>query len=435
MRIAYITAGAAGMYCGTCMHDNTLAAALIERGHEVSLTPTYTPMRTDEPSVAGERIFFGAINVYLQQKVGLFRHTPRFLDRLLDGRRLLSWVSRFAGSTDAHDLGAMTLAMLEGESGANRKELDKLVGWLEEILEPEVVHLSSTLFLGFAGEIRRCVGVPVVCSLQGEDIFFDGLPEPYLSQVLGEVRRRAADVDAFTAPCRYYAELMSDKYGVPRQRIHLARLGIHTDGFEAAPQRPADAPVTVGYLARVCPEKGLHQLVDAFHLLAPELPTLRLRVAGYCGERDRPYLEEQRRRLDARGLAERVDFVGEVDRQGKIDFLRSLDVLSVPTVYREPKGLFLLEALACGVPVVQPRHGGFPEWIENTGGGLLVDPGSPQALAAGLRRLAEGPEQRRELGRIGRAAVLERYDHHAMADEMLTVYDRVLAEPRRSAAG
>ncbi len=193
--------------------------------------------------------------------------------------------------------------------------------------------------------------------------------------------------------------------------------------------------MTVGYLARVCPEKGLHQLVDAFHLLAPELPTLRLRVAGYCGERDRPYLEEQRRRLDARGLAERVDFVGEVDRQGKIDFLRSLDVLSVPTVYREPKGLFLLEALACGVPVVQPRHGGFPEWIENTGGGLLVDPGSPQALAAGLRRLAEGPEQRRELGRTGRAAVLERYDHHAMADEMLTVYDRVLAEPRRSAAG
>src|SRR5262249_26334232 len=122
MRIAYITAGAAGMYCGSCMHDNTLAAALIAQGHDALLIPTYTPIRTDEADVSQKRVFFGGINVYLQQKLALFRHTPWVLDRLLDARRLLNWVSRFAVKTQAEDLGELTVSMLKGEHGNQRKE-------------------------------------------------------------------------------------------------------------------------------------------------------------------------------------------------------------------------------------------------------------------------------------------------------------------------
>ena len=155
MRIAYITAGAAGMYCGTCMHDNTLAAALQKQGHEVSLIPTYTPMRTDEKNVAGKRIFFGALNVYLQQKLALFRHTPWLLDRLFDSPRLLNFIGKLgASSTDAKMLGELTLSMLQGEKGHQAKELDKLAEFLADIVQPEVVHLSTTLFAGFARRIK-----------------------------------------------------------------------------------------------------------------------------------------------------------------------------------------------------------------------------------------------------------------------------------------
>src|SRR5207249_7617003 len=112
MRITYTTAGAAGMYCGSCMHDNTLAAALTRLGHDVLLVPTYTPIRTDEIDVSQKRVFFGGINVYLQQKLSLFRHTPWFLDRLLDAPRLLRWVSRFAVKTQAAELGELTISML-----------------------------------------------------------------------------------------------------------------------------------------------------------------------------------------------------------------------------------------------------------------------------------------------------------------------------------
>lgn len=432
MKIAYITAGAAGMYCGTCLHDNTLAAALMERGHEVSLTPTYTPTRTDEASVAGERIFFGAINVYLQHKMAFFRRTPRFLDRLLDNRRLLNWVSRFSSSTDAHELGAITYSMLQGEEGLQAKELEKLVDWLEDVLQPEIVHLSHSLFCGFARRIKERLGVPVVVSLSGEDLFFDELEEPWHSRVLEVLRERALDVDVFTTPTRYYADTMSREFGIPAERIRPARLGIKTGDFAAIPPRDDrnDDTVTLGCLARFCPEKGSQLLLDAFKLLASEPggERLRLRIAGYLGEKDRAFYEQQRQHIVDIGMASQVDFVGEVDRQGKIDFLSSLDIFTMPTIYREPKGLPVLEALAAGVPVVQPRHGSFPEIVEDTGGGLLVEPSSPQALAHGLRQLIDDPDHRRRLGAAGRKAVLQRYDEATMAEQNLALYREVLEE-------
>src|SRR5204863_1610557 len=131
MRIAYITAGAAGMYCGSCLHDNTLVATLQAQGHEAILIPTYTPIRTDETDVSQKRVFLGGINVYLQQKLALFRHTPWFFDRLLDSPRLLRWVSRFAVKTQAAELGELTVSMLQGEHGRQRKEFDKLLRWLQ----------------------------------------------------------------------------------------------------------------------------------------------------------------------------------------------------------------------------------------------------------------------------------------------------------------
>ncbi len=431
MKIAYITAGAAGMYCGTCLHDNTLATALMQRGHEVSLLPTYTPSRTDEENVSVDRVFFGAINVYLQQKLALFRHTPKLFDRLLDNQRLLGWVSRFSGSTDAADLGALTLSMIEGESGHQAKELDKLVSWLDEMIHPDIVHLSHTLFIGFAHRLREELKVPVVCSLQGEDLFFDDLQEPYFSRVLEALAERTGEVDAYTSPCHYYSELMAERFSVPRDRIHLVRLGVNPASFDLRPLEdplPAkDAPVTIGYLARFCPEKGVHLLLDAFHLLVQGGDqTSKLRIAGYLGEKDRAFYEEQRQKVERWGLEDRIDFVGEVDLEGKREFLKSLDLFSMPTVYREPKGLPVLEALMTGVPVVQPAHGAFPEWVEETGGGILVEPESAAALARGLASLTAEPAERLRLARAGARAARERFHEGTMAEETLALYRRVL---------
>jgi glycosyltransferase involved in cell wall biosynthesis len=426
MKITYVTAGAAGMYCGSCLHDNTLVAALTRQGHDALLVPTYTPITTDEPDVSTRRVFFGGINVFLQQKLGLFRHTPWFLDRLLDAPRLLRWVSRFAVRTRAEDLGDLTVSMLKGENGHQRKEIDKLVGWLADEVKPEVVNLTNALLSGMVHELKARLGVPILCSLQGDDIFLESLPEPYREQALTLIRDHCREIDGFLATSAYYADFMAGYFAIPRERIHVVLPGLNLQGHGGS--RPAEngRPFTVGYFARICPEKGFHVVAEAFRLLRqmPGTPPCRLRVSGWLGDNNRAYFEGVRKQLADAGLAGDCEHVESPDHAGKVRFLQSLDVLSVPTVYREPKGLYVLEALANGVPVVQPRHGSFPELIEATGGGLLVTPEDPADLARALRQLMGNPGHRAELGRKGQTAVFDRFHADRMAQETADVYSR-----------
>jgi glycosyltransferase involved in cell wall biosynthesis len=424
MKIAYITAGAAGMYCGSCMHDNTLVAELAAQGHDALLIPTYTPIRTDETDVSQRRIFFGGINVYLQQKLRLFRYTPWLLDRPLDAPRLLRWVSRFAVRTEAQSLGDLTVSMLKGEHGYQRKELAKLVHWLANQLRPEIVNLTNALLSGLVHELKRRLRVPVLCTLQGDDIYLEGLPEPYRSQCLELIRQHCREVDGFIATSVYYADFMADYFKIPRAHIHVVYPGLNLAGH-GGPRPVRDGkPPTIGYFARICPEKGLHTLAEAFHVLrqAQGGPRCRLHVSGWLGESNRAYLSGIQQRLKDTGLEKDFEHFEAPDHASKVRFLQSLDVLSVPTTYREPKGLYVLEALANGVPVVQPRHGAFPELIEATGGGLLVNPEDPEDLARCLRQLLENLSHRDELGRKGKEAVHRRFHAERMARETVEIY-------------
>lgn len=428
MKLAYVTAGAAGSFCGSCMHDNTLVTALIAQGHEALLIPTYTPIRTDEPDVSQPRIFFGGINVYLQQKLGLFRHTPWLMDRLLDAPGLLRWVSRFAVQIQADKLGELTLSMLKGEHGYQRKEVEKLAHWLATDLQPEIVNLTNMLLAGMVHEVKNRARVPVLCTLQGDDIFLEGLPEKYRRPALDMVREHCRQIDGFIATSAYYADFMAAYLNIPRERIHVVYPGLNLRQHGGSRPAANGTPFTIGYFARICPEKGLHILAEAFHILRklPGTPPCRLRVSGWLGANNRSYLEDIRRQIKERGLANDFEYVECPDLASKVRFLQSFDVLSVPTTYREPKGLYILEALANGVPVVQPRHGSFPELVEATGGGLLVNPDDPKDLARGLRRMMDDRPHREELARRGREKVHSYFHAERMAQETVAVYRKYL---------
>jgi glycosyltransferase involved in cell wall biosynthesis len=428
MKIAYITAGAAGMYCGSCMHDNTLVAALLAQGHDALLIPTYTPIRTDELDVSHKRIFFGGINVYLQQKLSLFRHTPWLLDRFLDFPELLRWVSRFAVKTQAEDLGALTISVLKGEHGHQRKEVAKLVHWLAREVRPHIVNLTNVLLSGMVHEIKRRLQVPVLGTLQGDDIYLEALPEKYRRPALDLIRDHCREMDGFIATSVYYADFMAGYLDIPRGRIHVVYPGLNLKGHGGPRAAANGPPYTIGYFARICPEKGLHVLAEAFRILrqTPGTPPCRLRVSGWLGENHRAYFDEIQGRVMHWGLGDSFEHRAAPDHDTKVRFLQELDVLSVPTTYREPKGLYVLEALANGVPVVQPRHGSFPELIEATGGGLLANPDDPEDLARNLRRLLDDASHREELGRKGKEAVHRRFTADAMARTTLAVYEKHL---------
>jgi glycosyltransferase involved in cell wall biosynthesis len=415
------------MYCGSCLHSNALAAALRAQGVDITLVPVYTPLRTDEPGQAIDRVAMGGVNVYLQQMSALFGHLPRRLAGVLDHPQLLRWLGRRSMALRPARLGPLTVSVLRGEEGRQRKELEKLVDWLADELRPQLVHLSTVLLVGLARPIARRLRVPVVCSLSGEDIFLEDLPPRYQAEAQSLLRDACGDLAALVALNGYYADRMAEYLAVDRRRICVIRPGI---SIPPPPTRHRVAtPLTIGFLGRICPAKGLHLLAEAFTLLArdPSLPPLRLQAAGYLDPADRHYLVAIQRQLAEQGLADRFQYLGQPDHPEKLAFLQSLDVMSLPTVYRESKGFPVLEAWANGIPVVVPKHGTFPELVADTGGGLLCRPGDPTDLAACLKRLLLDPELRAACGRRAQQAIGDRYHAPRMAQETIALYDRLLA--------
>ena len=424
-KVVYLSAGAAGMFCGSCMHDNTLAAALQRLGVDVQLIPTYTPIRTDEENVSEDRVFFGGINVYLQQKASIFRWLPSWADRFLSHPSVIRWATSGGVSADMQLLGGMTVSMLQGKDGKQRKEVEQLCQWLKRE-SPDVVNFTNMLIAGCIPEIKKSIGSRIVVTLQGDDIFLDSLPEPHRSNCLFEIHRLVELVDAFIVPSRYYGEFMRDYFRVPTDKIHHVPLGIDCRDFDQAFQQrqptTSDEQLTIGYLARLAPEKGLHVLVDAFTKLRNEKKIdARLEIAGWLGKDNENYANEQFAKLDKVGNAHYV-YRGAVERDEKIEFLSKVDLLAVPATYADPKGLFALEALAAGVPIVKPDHGAFPEIIADTGGGSLVPPDDVDALTDELAKMLADREQLQALGKAGREAVIRSRNAEVMAKATLEVY-------------
>jgi glycosyltransferase involved in cell wall biosynthesis len=426
VKITYITAGAGGMYCGSCIRDNALAAALTGRGHDVTLLPLYTPTRTDEKNVSQHRVFFGGISVYLEQYVSLFRRTPWLLDRLWEAPWLLRAVAGRAVKTDPTQLGALTVSVLEGTHGHQRKELDKLVHWLRDQPRPDVLDISNSMLIAIAEPLKQALGCPINCTLQGENIFMQGLLEPYRSRAKELIRSHASHVDSFVAVSDYYAGYMSDYLGIPGAKMRVVPLGVNVDRFAPVPA-PGAAPFTIGYLGRIAPEKGLHLLCDAYRELRERgaLEGCRVELAGYLGGEHTAYLRSIEQEVKAWGLADEIRYRGELDLDHKVAFLQALDLFVVPAVYDDPKGMALLEAMACGVPVVAPRRGTYTEMLERTGGGVLVEPENLSRLEETLQRLVGDRARVAELGQRAAAGIREHYSAGEMATRALDVYERL----------
>ncbi|MEM9589321.1 MAG: glycosyltransferase family 4 protein, partial [Planctomycetota bacterium] len=391
-RAVFLTAGAAGMYCGSCMHDNSLAKAIRARGVDLLLQPVYTPIRTDEPSVASDQVFFGGIRIYLLQLMPWLRWLPSSMLRWLDSPQLIRWATRKTQSTSATKLGQLTVSMLSGMDGRQRDEVARLVKWLSQDLQPDAVVLSNLLIGGSIPELKRKLpGTRIIVLLQGDDIFLDHLPQPYRDQAIHLCRQIAESVDLFVVNSQFYADKMAATLKAPASRLVIHPLSIDTTPFTAESKAGATSgadkesvsttPLRIGYLARIAPEKGFHHLVDAFIQLASQSRhrETTLHVAGWLGDSNQDYFHDQLGKLDQAGLSDRFHHHGSPDLAGKADYLKSLDLLCVPTDYEDPKGLFVLEANSSGVPVVMPDHGAFGELVRSTGGGVLYPPGDESA--------------------------------------------------------
>jgi glycosyltransferase involved in cell wall biosynthesis len=409
------------------MRDTALVKALRDAGLDVIMMPMYLPLLVDAEGINKDNpVFFGGINVYLQQKFGFFRKTPRWLDKLFDTSWMLKFAAAREGSTEAAGLGPLTLSMLQGASGNQKKELDRLVDWLEEVEQPDCIHISNSLLLGLAGELKRRLRVPVVCSLQDEESWLDSIDAPYSDMCWEAMAECAREVDCFISVSDWYAGEMAERMRIPRDKIRVVPLGIALETQEAPPVS-FDPPV-IGYLSKMTHSLGLGRLVDAFIALkqTPGLSELRLRATGGLVGKDIGYVAELKKKLAAKGMEKDAEFLEEFDMEKRREFIHSLSVLSVPDIQGEAFGMYILEALAAGVPVVQPNVGAFPEVIETTGGGIIYDVADEDGLVMALESLLLHPDRAKALGQAGRGAVYEKFNVEHMAQHITEVYQTLV---------
>jgi len=413
-------------YCENCVRDNATVRALVRAKEDVVAVPMYLPQIVDKVDlVTNTPVFYGGINSYLQQVSGFFRWTPRWIDRLFDSRWMLKMAAKRAGSVRARGLGELTLSVMQGADGKQKKELDRLLHWLDGVDRPDLVHLSTPLLMGIGLAIHKRFGIPVVCTVHDEDVWIDAMEEPWRTRCWETMAEGGRDVAAFITLSSWYGEVMRDRLKIDAPKMHVIPVGV--DAGDPPSGGPPNPPA-IGYLARMAESMGLSTLVDAWLQLkkSETFKNLRLHLLGGKTADDGPFLERLRKRLADEGVAGDVKFFDDFSPKARREFLSTVSVLSVPTPGGVAFGTYILEAGAAGVPVVQPRIGSYPEMVDGTGGGVLYEPHTADALAKALGGLLGDEALRAELGRRGRESVVRSYSLATMAQKLMDLYRTVV---------
>ncbi len=426
MHVVHIIPGSGGsFYCGNCLRDSTIVDSLRQTGIEVTKIPMYLPLFSDKHDLADVPVFYGAISIYLKQILPAFRKAPPWIDRLFNSGPALKLAAHMSGSTSAKGLEDMTISMLLGEEGKQRQELDHLVDWMAEHGKPDVVHLSNALLLGLARRIKEKLDAVVVCSLQDEDQWIDAMDEDFQKKTWDLMSERARDVDAFFSVSKYYRDRMHREMNIPSEMLHTIHIGIDPDAYtyiSSAEKEPA-----IGFISRMCRENGFEVLLEAFFLLKKQtgFESLKLIVTGGSTGDDQSFLRKVRRKIKKSGLGGDIIFHKDFEGDGRQEFFRKVSVISVPVLKGEAFGLYLLESMASGVPVVQPKLGAFPEIVELSGGGVIYEPNKPEVLAHALGDLLGNPEQLSKLSLDARRGVEEHFNIQTQASKTVAVYNNI----------
>ncbi len=427
MRIIHIIPGSGGsFYCGNCLRDSKYVVALRKMGHEVIKIPMYLPLFANQHERTDIPVFYGAISIYLKQLYPLFEKAPRWVDKLLNSGPMLKFAAGMAGSTQAKGLSEMTISMLKGEHGHQHEELDRMIDWIKNHYPADVIHLSNALLSGLAPRIKEKLGVPVYCSLQDEDVWVDVMKPEFREEAWNLMHENARSIDRFISVSQYFSDFMKERIRVPDYKIKTIHLGVDPADYEHIPI--SEKPRNIGFISRMCEENGLDILVEAFISLKDRqgFEDVKLILTGGSTGDDKHYLIKLKKRIDECGLHEQVQFMEDFEEEGRKEFFRKVSVVSVPVRIGEAFGLYLLESMASGVPVVQPALGAFPEIIQKSGGGVIYTPNQPEILADSLAKVLSDPQQLAWLSQTGYEGVHRHFDIFNHSRELVSAYEAAI---------
>lgn len=427
MKIMHIIPGSGGsFYCGNCLRDSKFVEGMRKSDHTVVKLPMYLPLFADEHDLEKEiPVFYGAISIYLKQMFPVFRKAPVWIDKLLNSGIMLKLAAGMAGSTNAKGLEEMTVSMLLGEEGQQKEELERMIDWIATNCDPDIIHLSNALLLGLAHRLKEKMNIPVICSLQDEDVWVDVMEPDFRDKVWKLMSTRGNDVAAFVSVSDFYAKEMKQKMNLPKEKLKSVHIGIYPEDYKYA--APSIKDRNIGYVSRLNEENGLGVLVDAFIELKKnkEFDDVKLILTGGSTGDDKKFLRKIKRKISFNRLTKYVEIHPEFEDEGLQEYFKKVSVISVPVLNGEAFGIYLLESMASGIPVIQPAAGAFPEIINTSGGGKLFEPKNSSALAKSLMELLADPEEHNRLSKAGREGV-EKYFHiDDQVKKMIEIYEGV----------
>lgn len=427
MKILHIIPGSGGsFYCGNCLRDSKYVDALRKSDHEVVKIPMYLPLFAHDNDQNEVPVFYGAVSIYLKQLYPVFRKAPKWLDRWLNSKPLLKMAAGMAGSTNAKGLEEMTVSMLLGEEGKQHEELERMVDWIADHCRPDVVHLSNALLLGLASRIKRKLNTVLVCSLQDEDVWVDGMDDQYRKEIWKLMQEKAKEVDAFIGVSDFYSAMMKGQLALPDHKVHSIHIGVDPDDYPV--MIPSEKKRNIGYISRMCSDNGLDILVEAFILLKkePDMQDVRLRLTGGSTGADKRFIRMVKDRISETNLEASVIWQDDFEDDARLAFFKEVSILSVPVRRGEAFGLYLCESMASGVPVVQPALGAFPEIIQLSGGGINYEPNDPETISASLAELLRDPARLDRLSLAGREGVNRHFNIFRQSEKNIALYQQLI---------
>lgn len=428
MKIAFLITGSGGsFYCSNCYRDMLYFKAVKKApGVTASAIPLYLPPeKIYSENGFDTNVFFGAISLYIREKVHFLEQMPSFMDKILDSPPLLKIAAKRAGTTRTEGLEDITLNMIDGAHSARDKEVDRLVKYLVANGKPDVIHLSNALIIGLARQIKKLLDVKIVCSLQNEDDWINDMAEPFQSQAWKMIADESVNVDAFVSPSRYYRDFFRSKTGISGDTIHIVPSGIDLSAIEE--RNRTGSGLAIGFFSRVSYHNGFDKLADAFIALKNDTAfrELTLHVCGGYTSDDKPFIADQIKKIKENGFKSSVKIYPEFIGRSKHDFLNAIDIMSVPVRKYDAYGLYILESNASGIPVVQPSTGAFPEILEMTGGGLLYRDDTVKDLTLAIAKLLNDKKLASMLGETGMKNVHEKLTLEKMSAGLNKVYETI----------
>lgn len=417
MKILIIGPGAGdSFYCGNCFRDSLQASALIRAGHDVTILPLYLPAHH---ATEGVPIFFPAVSYYIEQAMFKRGNMPQWVSKLASSKVFMNLAASMSGSTSASGMEGMTMSMITGADGAFKRNLSDMIAWIEKEGKPDIVHLSSSLLIGIAAPLKEAIGVPIVCSLQDEEVWIDSLKGEWAATAWEAITANAAAVDRFVTTSNYYKQIIDAKMPSLSPTVIYPGINIEKYRSDTLPERP-----TIGFFYRMNQLDGLDTLAEAFVMLKQRgtIPNLTLRIGGGNTDSDKKFLSHIYDIL--RPYMDDVIVEEEYSPVLHHRFYKNVTLVSVPLQFDEGVGIYICEAYATGRPVVEPRRGSFTEIVGE--GGVLYDEQTPAALAEALESVLTDQALYDSLRDKAKTMADERYSDIKCAEALIELYSQLI---------